>query len=88
MATRFMTGAIETYGWLWSCCEDVEKGRRAMLSLVLDPLSEYGCDFFSGFLFLYAHTPAAPSFFRRIPPFLSGWTVGLPLDIGSPTDLF
>lgn len=81
-------GAVGAYGWLWSCCEDVEKGRRAMLSLVLDPLSEFGCDFFRVSCFYMHIPPRHLLFFRRIPPFLSGSTVGLPLDIGSPTDLF
>jgi hypothetical protein len=58
-----------------------------MLSLVLDPLSEYGCDFF-GFLVFICTYPRGTFFFRRIPHFLSGSTVGLLLDIGSPTDLF
>lgn len=78
MATRFMTGAIETYGWLWSCCEDVEKGRRAMLSLVLDPLSEYGCDFFFGFLVFICTYPRGTFFFSPHSP-ISLW-----MDSGPP----
>lgn len=77
VATRSTTGAVEAYGWLWSCCEDVEKGRRAMLSLVLDPLSEYGCDFF-GFLVFICTYPRGTFFFSPHSP-ISLW-----IDSGPP----
>jgi hypothetical protein len=63
-----MTGAVEEYGWLWSCCEEVEKGRRTMLSIVLDLLTEYGCDFF-GFLVFICTYPRGTFFFAAFPIF-------------------